>query len=401
MTEPDPYADDPFFRRVLDGDWNACIGRQGQEENYLDGYIEAAIELVDAIIDKKLFAKRDTLVLPILYNARHAIELALKFTTDCLLECSLLKNDGIKRNHDIRTYWERLHKADLGDEKLRTVIAGLMPFVESVSRIDADGQELRYHRNRDNYPSLSEYSTANLKLIQHSLRELEKLLRDLKYRSVDFVNEWKSGACTARCSRRDLFEIARMMPSRKDWSTQAFDDQREKVKARFQLSNRQFSNALNTIQGNREMAAVVGIENDLLHLTDDDVMWVVEQWRRIHPVRDENENGGLGLDYFDTSRFEGMKERLALYAQVIEAIKDSLSGDALADLAAIFYIERDSIFTEYYPRRVNQARREHAVANDSEQEIRHLIEKTNLLRCLQRGAAKLGRLALAERLKAV
>lgn len=284
--------------------------------------------------------------------SRHAIELALKFTTDRLLEADLLKNDGIKRDHNIRVYWERLNGADVGDEKLRTVIAGLKPFVESVSRIDADGQELRYHRNRDNDRSLSEYSTANLKLIQHSLRELEKLLRDLKYRSVDFVDEWKSG-CTARCSRRDLFEIARMMPVRKDWATKAFDDQKEKVKARFQLSNRQFSNALHTIQGNREMAAIVGIENDLLYLTDDDVMWVAEQWRRVHPVRDENENGGMGLDYFDASRFEGMKERLALYAQVIEAIKDRLSGDALADLEAIFYIERDRIFTEYYPRRVD------------------------------------------------
>lgn len=401
MTEPDPYADDPFFRRVFDGDWNACIGRQGHEENYLDGYIEAAIELVDAIIDKKLFAKRDTLVLPILYNARHAIELALKFTTDRLLEGNLLKNDGIRRDHDIRAYWERLHGAGVGDEKLRAVIAGLKPFVESVSRIDADGQELRYHRNRDNDPSLSEYSTANLKLIQHSLRELEKLLRDLKYRSVEFVDEWRAGACTTRCSRRDLFEIARTMPLRKDWSTQVFDDLKEKVKARFQLSSRQFSNALNTIQGNREMAATVGIENDLLHLTDDDVMWVVEQWRCIHPVRDETENGSKGLDYFDASRFEGMKERSALYAQVIEVVKNRLSADAIADLEAIFYVEQNRIFTEYYPRRVDQARKEHTAANDPEQEIRHLIEKTNLLQCLQRGAAKLGRPALAERLKVV
>ncbi len=401
MTEPDPYADDPFFRRVFDGDWNACIGRQGDEENYLDGCIEAAIELVDAVIDKKLFGKRDTLVLPILYNARHAIELALKFATDRLYEANLLKSNGIKRDHDIRAYWERLHEADVGDEKLRMVIAGLKPFIESVSRIDADGQELRYHRNRDNDPSLSEYSTANLKLIQHSLRELEKLLGDLKYRSVDFVDEWKSGACTACCSRRDLFEIARMMPARKDWATQAFDDQKEKVKARFQLSNRQFSNALHTIQGNREMAAIVGIENDLIYLTDDDVMWVAEQWRRVHPVRDENENDGMGLDYFDASRFEGMQERLALYAQVIEAIKGRLSADALADLEAIFYIERDRIFTEYYPQRVDQARKEHAVANDPEQEIRHLVEKTNLLQCLQRGAAKLGRPMLSERLKLV
>jgi hypothetical protein len=76
----DPLADDPFFRLPADSAWNVCIGKQGNEENYLDGYIEAAIELATAIIEKKMFAKRDTVVLPIMYNARHAVELALKFT---------------------------------------------------------------------------------------------------------------------------------------------------------------------------------------------------------------------------------------------------------------------------------------------------------------------------------
>jgi hypothetical protein len=51
--QADPYAEDPFFRRSLDAKWNACIGKQGGEQNYLDGYIEAAMELAGAVIDKK------------------------------------------------------------------------------------------------------------------------------------------------------------------------------------------------------------------------------------------------------------------------------------------------------------------------------------------------------------
>lgn len=178
---------------------------------------------------------------------------------------------------------------------------------------------------------------------------------------------------------------ARMMPLRKDWSTQAFSDQKENVKARFQLSNKQFSNALNMIQCNREMAAILGIENDLLYLTDDDVIWVVEQWRHIHPARAENDNGGTILDYLAARRLEDITEQLDLFAQVTEVIKNRLSADALADLEAIFYVERDRIFTEYYPQRVVQAQKEHVVANDPEQKISRLIEKTNLLQCLQRG----------------
>jgi len=45
MVDPDQLKDDPFFRLSAASDWSACIGKQGIEENYLDGYIEAAIEL--------------------------------------------------------------------------------------------------------------------------------------------------------------------------------------------------------------------------------------------------------------------------------------------------------------------------------------------------------------------
>jgi hypothetical protein len=90
----DPYCDDPFFKRNTVSTWNACIGKQGSEDHYIDGYIEAALELAGAIIDKRMYEKRDTLVLPILYNARHAVELALKFATDRLVEAALIQPGG-------------------------------------------------------------------------------------------------------------------------------------------------------------------------------------------------------------------------------------------------------------------------------------------------------------------
>ena len=78
MTQLTTLSDDPFFRLTGDTEWNACIGPQGHEENYVDGYMEAALYLSRAVLEKQLHISRDTLVLPILYNARHAIELALK-----------------------------------------------------------------------------------------------------------------------------------------------------------------------------------------------------------------------------------------------------------------------------------------------------------------------------------
>jgi hypothetical protein len=393
--QADPYADDPFFKRKHDTDWNACIGKQGNEENYLDGYIEAAMELADAVIDKKLFAKRDTLVLPILYNARHAIELALKFTEDRLVVAGVLPATG-RRNHNIKTHWDRLNAAAVGDEKIRQTIRALKPYVDSLSRIDSDGQELRYHLNRSDDLSLSSYSLANLQVIRESLSKLSEIISVIKYRTMSFIDERYTGSFTSRCSRRDLLVIAQLMPRRDFWTEPLFDQQKALVKARYNLSNRQFSKALDVVQGNREMKAIVGIESDLLHISNDEIVWVIEQWKRLHPPRDKGDTPGT--DYFEAVRFERMKEDRTARIEVFDEIEWRLNAAKLAEVEAIYYLGRDRLFPEHYEWRVDLAKKEHAAANDPKAEIAHLMLKTNFLTCVRSAAAKIGRLSLVERL---
>ena len=47
-------------------------------------------KLADAVTGKDMLGKRDALVLPILCNARHAIELVLKYITGQLVEGGML-----------------------------------------------------------------------------------------------------------------------------------------------------------------------------------------------------------------------------------------------------------------------------------------------------------------------
>jgi hypothetical protein len=101
----------------------------------------------------------------------------------------------------------------------------------------------------------------------------------------------------------------------------------------------------------------------------------------------------------DASRFEVMEKEGAVRREVLAAIQARLSPEALADLEAMFYLERDRVYSEHYEPYVAQVLREHAVAKDPQAKIMHLLEKTNLLQCLQGAAGKFGRLSLAERLK--
>lgn len=268
---------DPFFEVIRGGQWNACIGKQGTAENYVDGYIEAALELAAAVIDKRQFDKRDTLVMPILYNARHAVELALKFAIDTLVDGGVLAA-GHAKNHDIKSHWDLLMAVKLGDTALRERVAALKPFIDSLHSIDDDGQQLRYAETQDGQKSLEDKAVCNLELIRASLTDLNGLLLRMRHRALDLAEERRSGTFTKELSRSDLFEAARMLPPRTEWGADSFMDAKAKVRERFGLSSNQFCRALNVMQGHRELGALLGVEFDLTHLADADIHLIVAEW---------------------------------------------------------------------------------------------------------------------------
>lgn len=172
---------DPFFETVHDSQWNACVGVQGSALNYVDGYLEAARELTAAVIDKRLAGSRDTLAMPILYNCRHGLELALKYGIDRLHKMGMIAAVH-PVNHDIQSHWQHLRDGKVGDARLNQLIGELEPFVVSLAGIDEDGQELRYAVNRDGGRSLDSIAVVNLRLIRHSIDALSAILERVKTR---------------------------------------------------------------------------------------------------------------------------------------------------------------------------------------------------------------------------
>jgi hypothetical protein len=116
--------------------------------------------------------------------------------------------------------------------------------------------------SRDEGQSLSTYSLANLEVIRDSLADLSKVISDLKYRTIDFIDERATQACTSRVSRRDLICIAKLMPPLGRWKEAIFNEKKQIVMSRFNLSSSQFSAAINVIKKNREMKALLSIVFD-------------------------------------------------------------------------------------------------------------------------------------------
>lgn len=395
MTSPP----DPFFHLPEDPEWNACIGRQGAAENYVDGYIEAAIELASAVLDRRLYGQRDTLAMPILYNARHGLELALKLAIGRLHAMGALPQLHAK-NHDIQSHWDVLQRANLGDVRLRGLIADLRPFVESLTRIDDDGQELRYAETRTGKRSLEDRALISISVMRDGVVELGRLLEAVKYRVVEYGEERASGTFTPELSRTDLIAVADRLPPFDHWCKPVFDEVRAELMAEFGLSGRTFSAALDVIQSRRETRRRIGLMTDLTHLGDASLLLAIEQWASCHPLPREGERPGpLWTAPRDLA---GLEARLATREQAVRALQKALSLDELADLYAVYQIGRHNEFAEHYEGILEvERKRLHLRDEPHTQAIHYLLTKTNLQVGVVRGLVNLGRPDLAAQVEAI
>lgn len=399
MTDTKNQGADPFFSLPKSAEWNACIGEQGDEENYVDGYMQAALELTTAVLQKRQHGKRDTLVLPILYNARHGVELALKFAIGELHKMGVVAQSP-PRDHDIRAAYAILAKARLGDEALRGYVDSLAPYIESLSSIDDDGQMLRYSETQDGQKSMADRSLVNIAVVHTSLETLSGVLSALKERVADLGQERNTGTYLADCSRGDLFEIARMLPPRDKWKEAALDRAKAKVKARFGIGSAALTEALNKIQAHREMGAAIGLSYQLAHITDEHAKLVIKEWLKRHPPQ-KKDGDGLGIEPFSMRDIKAWDESHRIDRQVNEAVRKALSAEEIADLEVIFYLGRERQPTEFYDASLARVLKKHALNADPLVVINHLMSKTNFLRCFAKGVERLGRPDLARELTAL
>ncbi|MBY6137627.1 hypothetical protein KUV61_17460 [Nocardioides marinus] len=386
---------DPFFALTEDSDWNACIGKQGDEENYADGYIEAAMELAAAVIDKSLYEKRDTLVLPILYNARHAIELTLKLVIREFVNRGVL-TEGHKANHDIASHASFLEEKQIPDESFRTQLTRLRPYIDSLTQVDSDGQELRYHTNRDGKQSMDKKALANILVIYKSLDSLSTILGELKNRAYSLCDEWKTGTRTAHCSRQDLLEIARNLPQRSEWGSPDFEEAKNRIRARYVLSNRNFTAALDKIQETRELAGIVGINSTPIHLTNEKAEFLLGKWDTLHPPRNTD---ALGTDFLARVSFRELQHERQIEQQVINDIVSELSEEELADAETIYRLNSTRTFAEFYEERLEVQMKLYKVRADLRQQVQDLMGKTNFRRNFLGGLRMVGCVALADGLQ--
>ncbi|AYV45013.1 hypothetical protein CFHF_09990 [Caulobacter flavus] len=380
-------APDPFFEVIPGHEWNACIGIQSSDEDYVDGYMQAALELAAAVIDKRQYAKRDTLAMPILYNARHAVELSLKYVIDRLVEAGVLGQAHAK-NHDIRSHWAFIDDANVGDTAFRAHVQALKIFVDSLHAVDEDGQQLRYAHTQDGQKSLETKALCNLEWIRGSLLDLDRSLTAIRHCSHRLVDERRTGTFTTELSRTDLFALAAMLPPFDAWTREAITKAKDAARSRFGLSSNQLTRAINVVKAHRQMAGSLGKEFDLAHLGDADIHLIVTEWIKAHrPAKPPADDLGSDVFQMDPIDLEAIW-RLSEAADAV--VLAALSTEKIADLQTVYYIGSRSLFAEDYDAHLARALSA-PVGSTPAEAVHHIMTKSNLPPALANSLEILGR----------
>jgi hypothetical protein len=181
---PPPDKNDVLFTAdAPNKDFNALLNPSfgDQEYQYLQGYRSAYRTLIQQVLKNP--SDQDFLALPILFLARHHLELTLKYL---LLRAShylgrglsAAAKDNLKTSHNLSRLWADLKPLlrevfQAYGSKQEAEIAGVESYIRQITEIDPTAQAFRYNTLRGDVPSIS--PDAEVINLPHFGSRLERL----------------------------------------------------------------------------------------------------------------------------------------------------------------------------------------------------------------------------------
>jgi hypothetical protein len=272
---------------------NACVGENGSPGilDYAAGFASAANALLGAVIaGQGSGLPVDTLIYPVCFNMRHAVELFLKAaSTDLMTLADIRQSQPAKFNfagsHNLSRIWEFVkHQALATDVRFEPIISELDGYVTDIANVDATGQVFRYPFDTESRKHLTEVAIINVYILRQRFNAAERLLHTLRRTNESLLEEYAWGTFTRNLSRRRLFQLATELPPRAAWGEASFDDTKSVLKAKYGLSGREFSKALRMIQQRHEMGALIGVQVDVPGLSRDALRHFFDEWVRVNDL---------------------------------------------------------------------------------------------------------------------
>ena len=350
---------------------NACVGENGLPDywEYAKGFSRAATILIDAALQKYGTTHPvDELVYPVCFNMRHSVELRLKGAISELTLIESRRDQALQfdlaGSHDIRNIWSFFIERSLKvDDRYKTIIDRVDKRINDISEVDATGQTFRYPQDTESRKHLVDVAIINFFVLKSSFSELEAALDDLHRLNKYLRYEYSWGTHTRRLSRKNIFELASLLPPRSTWSDESFAAKKNMIKQKFNIGSDELSKIIKCIEANFELAPKIEISIDLLGVEEADIYqfffyWF--KWNDLPPDKDTNNsiNSQWGADHM----LKELSKDDSTQADVWGAVQPNLTPEKLAGLSALFYFALELDFSERYTQIYESKLREAEVA---------------------------------------
>ncbi|MBR7781615.1 hypothetical protein [Undibacterium luofuense] len=369
---------------------NACVGENGSPGywEYAKGFSQAATILIDLVIsDPGMRYSVDEMVYPVCFNMRHSIELRIKGAIEEIIHLSSLKeirlDFDLVGSHDIAKIWNFFkEKSKNLDDRFENIVSNLDEKIMDIAEIDATGQTFRYPLDTNSKKHLVDVKIINFVTLKERFIKLESSLDELNKLNEFLRTEYQWKSFTKKLSRKNLFEIANILPPRNSWGSEIFSNAKSEIKSQFKIGSAEFSTALRIIEKHYEIAPKINISIPLLGVNEKDIGNFFCQWLKQHkPHSGEDVENQEGIDEI----LRKMKKTFEIQDDIWLSVLPELTPENLAGLNALFYFSRDLDFSECYIKIYNNNLNEAKIFfhNKDEDSIRrkyiHLLNKTNAI----------------------
>ena len=352
----------------------ACVGENGgtTDEDIRNGFKRTVELLTESLKDGQ--EVEDLLVYPIVYNARHSIELSLKIVIKMLWEIEGKK--GIKysdeiiaeRKKKIHTHnIEELYKMACENKNIDRRIPAYFENIEDMIRFYYFGEEgdaFKYELNKENQPHMikNKISHISIVLLETEFKEVMEKFDELICFLRNCMDEYSLGTFTKNLSRTDIWDISKRLPDYEEWRTEKFREIKEEIKQEYHLGSKEFSEAVNLIKKNRFFSENIGCEKIFGTITQEELKEYaslvkyyfeknkfkegnVTEWYKLDGVQ---QNAEILKKYLSNSSMETLNTLLCFY----DMSNSSLAVEKLEDVYE--YIVGSSFDEMYIIRKLKQ-----------------------------------------------
>ena len=378
----------------IEGDptWaNACVGENGFPGywEYSKGFSQAATILIDMVLrERGLKYSVDMMVYPVCFNMRHSVELRLKDAILGLISIEKCQYRNLQfdfvGSHDIGNIWAFFaENARSVDDRYEPIVSRLDKKISDIAEIDATGQAFRYPLDTESQKHLVEVALINFVVLKERFADLEAALDDLHRLNRYLLDEYALRTWTKQLSRKNLFELASLLPRRSEWVNESFSAIKNALKGRYEIGSKELSDSIKLIESHFELAPLIGVDVPMLGVEDLDIQEFFCHWFKQHNVPSDQDTIDPGVREWRLDKFfKSIDRNSRIRAEVWSIVKPDLTAEKLAGMSALFYFAFDLDFSEHYIRIYESGLKEIQLAfADSEDSVKskyfHLFEKMN------------------------